>query len=180
MRPACNFKSTSGQAAAPRACAPRCAKAGSSQYTLGFSAPTGGAPTVLCFVAAGSGPLLIALLIRYLPTEPIDVSYAEFLAAWQSLDAVGFPGESDPETGYRNFAAGGSTGAAGLPDRLADPGPAAGLDRPPRRQPGAAASGARPQPPPGRHRGKPADQPCEHAGTGPGQPALIPVPAQSW
>jgi hypothetical protein len=43
-------------------------EAGSSLFTLGFSVPTGGAPTVLAFLSAGSGPLLIALLISYLPT----------------------------------------------------------------------------------------------------------------
>jgi hypothetical protein len=43
-------------------------EAGSSLFTLGFSAPVGGAPTALAFIAAGSGPLLIALLISYLPT----------------------------------------------------------------------------------------------------------------
>ncbi len=43
-------------------------ESGSSLFTLGFSAPAGGAPTALAFVAAGSGPLLIALLIGYLPT----------------------------------------------------------------------------------------------------------------
>ncbi|MEO6701267.1 MAG: hypothetical protein ABI140_07785 [Jatrophihabitantaceae bacterium] len=210
-------------------------EAGSSLFTLGFSAPAGGAPTVLAFVAAGSGPLLIALLISYLPTlygafnrretevsllagrggtlawgpeillryqwaglrselailyqdwerlmadlaeshssypilvqfrspdsrrswitsmmavmdaaaielartpsqapgssrlvitggssalaaisralglpvvedplptDPIGVSYAEFEQAWQSLDAIGFPSETDPRTAYRHF-----------------------------------------------------------------------------
>lgn len=43
-------------------------EAGSSLFTLGFSVPTSGAPTVLAFLSAGSGPLLIALLISYLPT----------------------------------------------------------------------------------------------------------------
>ena len=43
-------------------------EAGSSLFTLGFSVPAGGVPTVLAFVSAGSGPLLIALLISYLPT----------------------------------------------------------------------------------------------------------------
>ncbi len=43
-------------------------EAGSSLFTLGFSSPAGGAPTAIAFVAAGSGPLLIALLISYLPT----------------------------------------------------------------------------------------------------------------
>lgn len=43
-------------------------EAGSSLFTLGFSVPASGAPTVLAFLSAGSGPLLIALLISYLPT----------------------------------------------------------------------------------------------------------------
>jgi hypothetical protein len=43
-------------------------ESGSSLFTLGFSVPAGGGPTVLAFLSAGSGPLLIALLISYLPT----------------------------------------------------------------------------------------------------------------
>jgi len=43
-------------------------EAGSSLFTLGFSSPRGGVSTAISFVAAITGPLLIALLIGYLPT----------------------------------------------------------------------------------------------------------------
>lgn len=43
-------------------------QAGSSLFTLGFSAPQGGVSTMVSFLAAITGPLLIALLIGYLPT----------------------------------------------------------------------------------------------------------------
>jgi hypothetical protein len=40
---------------------------GSSMFTLGFVVPQGAAPTVLVLLAAGSGLVLVALLIAYLP-----------------------------------------------------------------------------------------------------------------
>ncbi len=43
-------------------------ESGSSLFTLGFSSPSGAAATVVSFLAAITGPLLIALLIGYLPT----------------------------------------------------------------------------------------------------------------
>jgi len=42
--------------------------AGSSIFTLGFAEPPGGAPTVLVFIAAATGMVVIALQIGYLPT----------------------------------------------------------------------------------------------------------------
>ena len=42
--------------------------AGSSIFTLGFSEPTGPAPAVIVFLAAGSGLVIVALQIGYLPT----------------------------------------------------------------------------------------------------------------
>ncbi len=43
-------------------------ESGSSLFTLGFSSPNGAGSTIVSFVAAITGPLLIALLIGYLPT----------------------------------------------------------------------------------------------------------------
>jgi hypothetical protein len=43
-------------------------ESGSSLFTLGFSSPRGGVATIVSFLAAITGPLLIALLIGYLPT----------------------------------------------------------------------------------------------------------------
>jgi hypothetical protein len=42
--------------------------AGSSIFTLGFSEPQGAAPAVIVFLAAGSGLVIVALQIGYLPT----------------------------------------------------------------------------------------------------------------
>ena len=42
--------------------------AGSSLFTLGFALPGGGAPTVIVFIAAGSGLIIVSLQIAYLPT----------------------------------------------------------------------------------------------------------------
>jgi hypothetical protein len=42
--------------------------AGSSIFTLGFAEPTGTAPAVIVFLAAGSGLVIVALQIGYLPT----------------------------------------------------------------------------------------------------------------
>jgi hypothetical protein len=42
--------------------------AGSSIFTLGFSEPQGPAPAVIVFLAAGSGLVIVALQIGYLPT----------------------------------------------------------------------------------------------------------------
>lgn len=42
--------------------------AGSSIFTLGFSEPQGAAPAVIVFLAAGSGLVIVALQIAYLPT----------------------------------------------------------------------------------------------------------------
>jgi hypothetical protein len=41
---------------------------GSSMLTLGFAAPGAGGPTVIVFVAAATGLVVVALLIGYLPT----------------------------------------------------------------------------------------------------------------
>jgi hypothetical protein len=42
--------------------------AGSSIFTLGFAEPQGAAPAVIVFLAAGSGLVIVALQIGYLPT----------------------------------------------------------------------------------------------------------------
>ena len=42
--------------------------AGSSIFTLGFAEPTGAAPAAIDFLAAGSGLVIVALQIGYLPT----------------------------------------------------------------------------------------------------------------
>jgi hypothetical protein len=42
--------------------------AGSSIFTLGFSEPSGAAPAAVVFLAAGSGLVIVALQIGYLPT----------------------------------------------------------------------------------------------------------------
>jgi len=42
--------------------------AGSSIFTLGFSEPSGAAPAAIVFLAAGSGLVIVALQIGYLPT----------------------------------------------------------------------------------------------------------------
>jgi hypothetical protein len=42
--------------------------AGSSIFTLGFAEPPGAAPAVIVFLAAGSGLVIVALQIGYLPT----------------------------------------------------------------------------------------------------------------
>jgi hypothetical protein len=44
------------------------AHAGSSLFTLGFSEPSGTAPTAIVFIAAATGLVLVALQIGYLPT----------------------------------------------------------------------------------------------------------------
>jgi hypothetical protein len=44
------------------------AEAGSSLFTLGFAAPRGLASTVIVFTAAGTGLVIVALQIAYLPT----------------------------------------------------------------------------------------------------------------
>jgi len=41
---------------------------GSSMFTLGFDVPSGAAPTALVFLAAGTGLVVVALQIAYLPT----------------------------------------------------------------------------------------------------------------
>ncbi len=42
--------------------------AGSSLFTLGFALPSGGAPSVIVFIAAASGLIIVSLQIAYLPT----------------------------------------------------------------------------------------------------------------
>lgn len=43
-------------------------EAGSSLFTLGFASTTNFGPTILAFMAAATGPIVIALLIGFLPT----------------------------------------------------------------------------------------------------------------
>ena len=43
-------------------------QAGSSLFTLGFADSTNAGPTILAFLAAATGPIVIALLIGFLPT----------------------------------------------------------------------------------------------------------------
>src|SRR6266568_3367465 len=53
---------------APRGVASAFVDAGSSLFTLGFAVPAGAAPSVIVFLAAAIGLVIIALQIAYLPT----------------------------------------------------------------------------------------------------------------
>lgn len=52
----------------PRGVAAAFVTSGSSMFTLGFSEPAGTTPAVMTFVAAGTGLVILTLLIAYLPT----------------------------------------------------------------------------------------------------------------
>jgi hypothetical protein len=92
--------------------------AGSSIFTLGFAEPSGAVPAVFVFLAAGSGLVIVALQIGYLPTL-----YAAFNRRETEVALLngrgGFPAWG-PELLYRtHYALGGVSTLNTLPDLYA-------------------------------------------------------------